>query len=156
MFASLFWFQGKNKVWACPNCNKQFCNKNQWHACGFTSTDVFLRGKNPTEINLFRHFFQHLNAAIGSESYNLSPAKTRVGIQRRIVFGAINSLNRNGVRFHLLFRNTKTVDDCPLITRSETCGPYQVVHFHATSVSAMDWNKSSLAACFCESFQAGK
>ncbi|MFQ5890581.1 MAG: DUF5655 domain-containing protein [Gemmatimonadota bacterium] len=120
-------------MWRCPKCGRRFANRNQWHSCGPFTVEGFLEGKGHEARTLFEAF---VRAARECGPLTLAPAKTRVGLQVRTIFAAVNSLGPRGLRAHLILPRRV---ESPRITRIETLGPRtHVHHFTVRDVAELD------------------
>ena len=70
-------------LWQCPDCGRQFANKNQWHACTTMTVEEHLRDKTPFAVELFEAF-EKLVRECGP--VRLHPVKTGLGFVARMTF----------------------------------------------------------------------
>jgi len=100
-------------MWTCPNCGRPFTRAHQSHSCGRFSVDAFLQGKSDEQMGLYRKF-ESLALSVGD--VNIAPAKGRIGFQHGRIFAAVNAVNRNGIRVHIV---TSTPIEAQRVARTE-------------------------------------
>jgi hypothetical protein len=86
-------------LWTCPPCGRSFANRSQTHSCGRYTVDAFLQRRSPREWARLDAFRLHV---VACGPVRLSPAKTRVGIQLRMIFAAVNALRPDRLDVQLL------------------------------------------------------
>lgn len=97
-------------LWRCPRCGRRFVTRNLWHSCGTGSLRAHLRGKNPGVVKLFQRM---VALARRNGPVRLAPAKTRIGLQVRMIFAA-GYLKRDWLDAHLILSGRRRH---PRITR---------------------------------------
>ena len=85
-------------LWACPKCGRQFANRNQSHSCGHHTVKKHLKGKSSQVIALYEQF---VKLAEQCGPVVITPAKTRIGFQVRMIFAAV-SLREGGLDCHVV------------------------------------------------------
>jgi hypothetical protein len=73
-------------LWSCPQCRRQFKNRNQAHSCGRFTGEGLLNGK-PTEIVELFEMLGDLIQRCGEVV--IAPTKTRVLFKVRTVFATV-------------------------------------------------------------------
>ena len=86
-------------MWTCPDCGRRFTRRGQSHSCGVYTEEGFLEGASHRAVQLYERFKQELDEVT---PFELAPAKTRMGFQRRRIFAAINGLYEGHIRGHLV------------------------------------------------------
>ena len=120
-------------LWTCPKCERQFANTNQEHSCVRRTVDDFLAGKGDRARTLFNAF---TDAALSVGRVTFAPAKTRVGLQARMIFASINRLSDERLDAHVVF--ARRVDH-PRFFKVESISPRNHVHnFRITRVEDVD------------------
>ncbi|HEY0810118.1 MAG TPA: DUF5655 domain-containing protein [Longimicrobiales bacterium] len=120
-------------LWTCPHCERQFANRNQQHSCIKTSVKTFLRGKGPRARELFDAF---VNAALACGNVSLAPAKTRVGIQARMIFASVNRLSDTHLDAHVVLARRL---EHPRFYKVESFSPRNHMHcFRIEQVADID------------------
>jgi hypothetical protein len=72
-------------MWRCPECGRQFANRNQSHACGRFTLASHFQGKPPTVRAIFDKV---LRIAKRNGPVTVLPEKTRIAFQVRMSFAA--------------------------------------------------------------------
>lgn len=135
-------------LWICPECGRPFLKPNHPHSCGEYSVEGFLNGKPPEAVALFERFRDMVEAC---GAVTTAPARTRIGFQARMIFAAVNSLTRHGMRCHLIF--ARRIEH-PRFTRIDELGPRSFVnHFEIKSVEELD---GQVAEWLEEAYRVGK
>lgn len=75
-------------------------NTNQWHSCGQNTVEDFLSNRTNKALELYHHLISEFRK-IGD--FELHPAKTRIALNKRMRFAAINRLGKDFVEAHLIF-----------------------------------------------------
>lgn len=70
-------------LWQCPECDRQFANRNQWHACTRMTIEEHLRDKTPRARELFRALEEVVRDC---GPVRLHPVKTGIGFITRVTF----------------------------------------------------------------------
>lgn len=138
----------EHALWKCPKCERPFVKPNHPHSCGKYSVALFLRGKPPEAIELFERFREMVEAC---GAVTIAPAKTRIGFQARMIFAAVNSLGRRGMKCHVIFaRRTEH----PRFMRIDELSPRSFVnHFEIRSVDDLD---RQVADWLAEAYKVGR
>lgn len=120
-------------MWTCPKCGRKFTNRNQWHSCGKYSVKEFLKGRSKKEIHLYKKFTELVEKL---RPVKVAPAKTRIGFQKRMIFAAVNGLNKDKLRGHIVLSERMKGDR---FTKIERLSPRSYVHhFVISSVKELD------------------
>jgi Domain of unknown function (DUF5655) len=75
-----------NPLWICPQCRRQFKNRNQAHSCGQFSVEQLLDGKPPEVVKLYDCLADLLSRR---GQITVAPTKTRVLFKVRTVFASV-------------------------------------------------------------------
>jgi len=79
--------QNPRALWKCPECEREFANRNQTHTCApIRSVDEHFAGKEPHVRALFDAFVAQLET-IGP--FRILPEKTRIAFQVRMSFAQV-------------------------------------------------------------------
>ena len=134
-------------MWRCPNCRRQFANRNQSHACGRYKLASHFEGK-PKSV---RAIFEKLLAiAKKNRAVTVLPEKTRVAFHVRMSFAAI-VVRRNWVDGHVVLARRL---ENPRFRRIETFSPRN--HLHAFRFASVDEIDDEVAAWFAEAYRVGQ
>jgi len=87
--------------WRCTECSREFAHRNQYHSCGRHELAPHLRGRDARVIAVFEKLVRLLRASARGSPFRLSPARTLIGLQGRIVYGSLR-LGRAWVDVSLL------------------------------------------------------
>ena len=134
-------------MWRCPDCRRQFANRNQSHACGRYTLAPHFAGK-PKAV---RAIFDRLLAiAKKSGPVVVLPEKTRIAFQVRMSFAAF-VIRQKWVDGHVVLARRL---DNPRFRRIETFSPRNHVHaFRFKSVEEID---DEVAVWFAEAYRVGE
>ena len=123
----------RSDLWTCPKCDRQFANRNQEHSCVRRTVEDFLKGKGAYGRELFAAL---TDAALAVGSVTFAPAKTRVGLQARMIFASINRLSDDRLDAHVVLARRL---DHPRFFKIESISPRNHVHhFRITRVEDVD------------------
>jgi hypothetical protein len=136
-----------NSLWVCPDCGRQFANRNQSHACGRHELEGHFRDKPPA----IRVLFDAVVAAVEScGPVTILPEKTRIAFQVRMSFAQVTPRAR-WIDGHVVLARRL---EHPRFRRIETISPRNHVHhFRLTSLSDTD---AELAAWLREAYAVGE
>jgi Domain of unknown function (DUF5655) len=134
-------------MWRCPDCRRQFANRNQSHACGrYTLASHF-----DDKPALVRAIFDKLLAAARKNGpVTVLPEKTRIAFQVRMSFAAF-VIRRNWVDGHVVLARRL---ENPRFRRIETFSPRN--HLHAFRIESLDEIDDEVAAWFAEAYRVGE
>ena len=79
------------EMWVCPDCGREFANRNQWHSCGKYSVEAALAGSSP-EIRAF--YMQVIEMVATCGEFEIAAVKTRVLLKVVSVFAALDPKRR--------------------------------------------------------------
>lgn len=87
------------RLWTCPRCQRSFTRPGQTHSCGRHSVAALLQRRPRAIVELYRGFVRRART-VGP--VRLAPARTRIGLQNRRIFAAVNRLADDPVDVHLV------------------------------------------------------
>ena len=131
-------------MWRCPQCQREFANINQSHACGRHALDAHFDGKPPHIRAIYDAFVAAL-AAIGPVI--VLPEKTRIAFQVRMSFAQLTP-RRNWVDGHVVLARRL---EHPRFRSVQTFSPRNHLHvFRLVDVGDVDddvraWLKEAYA-----------
>jgi Domain of unknown function (DUF5655) len=134
-------------LWRCPDCRRQFANRNQSHACGKHTLASHFAGK-PKAVRAI--FDKALAVAKKNGPITVLPEKTRIAFQVRMSFAAF-VIRQNWVDGHVvLARRLQN----PRFRRIETFSPRNHLHaFRFESIAEID---DEVAGWFAEAYRVGE
>jgi hypothetical protein len=134
-------------MWRCPDCRRQFANRNQSHACGRYTLAPHFEGK-PKGVRAI--FDKVLAVAKKNGPVTVLPEKTRIAFHVRMSFAAF-VIRRNWVDGHVVLARRL---ENPRFRRIETFSPQNHLHaFRFTSVGEID---DEAVAWFAEAYRVGE
>lgn len=134
-------------LWTCPRCGRAFANRNQTHTCaGLASLEAHFAGK-PPEIRAI--FDRIVELAERSGPVNVLPERTRVALQARISFAALQP-RRAWVDGHVVLARRR---ESRRFRRIETFSPRN--HLHAFRISALEEVDAEVADWLAEAYEVG-
>ncbi len=134
-------------MWRCPDCRRQFANRNQSHACGLSTLASHFAGK-PAKV---RAIFDRLLAlAKKNGPVIVQPEKTRIAFQVRMSFAAF-VIRRNWVDGHVVLARRL---ESPRFRRIETFSPRN--HLHAFRFEDVNEIDAEVARWFAEAYRVGE
>jgi len=117
-------------MWTCPDCGREFANRNQTHTCAPLRDLAFhLDGKPPEIAEIVDRV---IAAAQECGEVSVLPEKTRIALAARMSFAALMP-RRQWVDGHVVL--ARRLED-PRFTRIETYSPGN--HLHAFRLSSVD------------------
>ncbi len=132
-------------LWTCPRCRRPFANRNQEHSCESVSLDQHFKGR-PQARKLFDAYLRAIRR-IGPVT--VTTAKTRIGIQTRMIFSAVMP-RKDYLRAHLVLARRV---ESPRFLRVDTISPRNHVHvFELRDASELD---PELFAFVAEAYRVG-
>jgi hypothetical protein len=108
--------------WTCPDCKKEFRNRNQWHSCARTDVDEHLRDKSPEVVALFEKLMRELRR-LGEIALN--PVKTSIQIRAGATFLSIRVKKDH---LEIDFQLDREVKEFP-VYRAVRVSKSRVLHF---------------------------
>ena len=135
-------------LWSCPKCERQFANRNQEHSCVRRTVEDFLKGKGTRGRTLFAALTE---AGLAVGNVTLAPAKTRVGLQARMIFASINRLSNDRLDAHVVLSRRL---DHPRFYKIETISPRN--HVHHFRISHVDEVDSEVIGWLREAYAVGQ
>jgi hypothetical protein len=135
-------------LWRCPDCRRQFANRNQSHACGPRRTVAsHFEDKSKTVRDIFKKL---LTVAKKNGPVIVLPEKTRIAFQVRMSFAAF-TVRQNWVDGHVVLARRL---ENPRFRRIETFSPRNhLLAFRFTSAEEID---AEVAAWFAEAYRVGQ
>jgi uncharacterized protein DUF5655 len=115
-------------LWRCPNCKREFANRNQSHSCATHDLEHHFAGK-PPEIRALFDRIAALVEAIGP--VKILPEKTRIAFQVRMSFAQVTP-RRAWLDGHVVLARRR---EHPRFRRIETFSPRN--HLHAFRISSL-------------------
>jgi hypothetical protein len=119
-------------LWRCPDCRRQFANRNQSHSCGRYDVDAHFEGKPPGIRAIFDavlRMIRHCGPVI------VLPEKTRIAFQVRMSFAQLTP-RRRWVDGHVVLARRLAH---PRFRGIDSISPRNHVHhFRLSSVSEVD------------------
>jgi hypothetical protein len=134
-------------MWRCPDCKRQFANRNQSHACGRHRLASHFAGK-PAAMRAI--FDKLLSVAKKNGPIIVLPEKTRIAFQVRMSFAAF-VIRRNWIDGHVVLARRLPN---PRFRRIETFSPRN--HLHAFRFESVDAIDDEVAAWLAEAYQVGE
>jgi endogenous inhibitor of DNA gyrase (YacG/DUF329 family) len=108
-------------LWTCPNCGRDFANRNQSHFCSNVRLDDHFTGRDERVVATFKAL---LAAAEKSGPLKVLPEKTRIAFQVRMSFAAF-TLRRRWVDGHVVLARRL---EGPRFRRIDFISPRNQVH----------------------------
>jgi len=136
-----------NRMWRCPDCKRQFANRNQSHACGRYTLASHFEGK-PAAVRAIFDKLRHLTELNGPVT--VLPEKTRIAFQVRMSFAAF-VIRRNWIDGHVVLARRF---EHPRFRRVETFSPRN--HLHAFRFESVDEVDDEVAAWLAEAYRVGQ
>jgi hypothetical protein len=136
----------RGAMWRCPDCRRQFANRNQSHACGRYTLASHFEGKSAS----IRPIFNKLRrVAEENGPIKVLPEKTRIAFQVRMSFAAF-VIRQNWIDGHVILARRL---ENKRFRRIETFSPRN--HLHAFRFESVDDVDAEVAAWFAEAYQVG-
>ena len=137
----------RGPLWRCPDCGRQFANRNQSHACGRSTLASHFEGKPPAVRAIFEKL---LRSARKNGPVTVLPEKTRIAFQVRMSFAAF-VIRKNWVDGHVVLARRF---ENPRFRRVETFSPRN--HLHAFRFESVDDVDAEVSAWLTEAYQVGQ
>jgi hypothetical protein len=137
----------RGSMWHCPDCRRQFANRNQSHACGRSTLASHFEGKPPAVRAIFERV---LRVARKNGPVTVLPEKTRIAFQVRMSFAAF-VIRKNWVDGHVVL--ARRLED-PRFRRIETFSPRN--HLHAFRFENVNQIDEEVEAWFAEAYRVGQ
>lgn len=134
-------------MWRCPDCRRQFANRNQSHACGRFTLASHFKGK-PANVRAI--FDKLLRLAKQNGPVTVLPEKTRIAFQVRMSFAAF-VIRRHWVDGHVVLARRF---EHPRFCRIETFSPRN--HLHAFRFENVHDIDEEVAGWFAEAYRVGE
>ena len=134
-------------MWRCPDCRRQFANRNQSHACGRYPLGAHFAGK-PAKVRAI--FNRLVKLAKNNGPVIVLPEKTRIAFQVRMSFAAF-VIRRNWVDGHVVLARRL---ENPRFRRIETFSPRN--HLHAFRFENVEEIDAEVAAWLAEAYRVGE
>ncbi len=134
-------------MWTCPDCGREFANRNQTHTCApLRSLDDHLAGKPPEIAEIVA---QVIAAAEECGPVTVLPEKTRIALAARMSFAALMP-RRRWVDGHVVL--ARRLED-PRFTKVETYSPRN--HLHTFRLVSADDVDDGFRAWMREAYEVG-
>jgi hypothetical protein len=134
-------------LWRCPDCGREFANRNQTHTCGLHDLEHHFAGK-PPEI---RALFDRVAAMIqGIGPVRVLPEKTRIAFQVRMSFAQLTP-KRHWIDGHVVLARRL---EHPRFRKVETFSPRN--HLHVFRLESMADVDADLEAWLREAYAVGE
>ena len=134
-------------MWRCPECRRQFANRNQSHACGRYTLASHFAGKPPA----VRAIFDKLRRVAESNGpIVVLPEKTRIAFQVRMSFAAF-VVRKNWIDGHVVLARRL---ENPRFRRIETFSPRS--HLHAFRFESAEEIDDEVAVWLAEAYRVGE
>jgi hypothetical protein len=134
-------------MWRCPDCRRQFANRNQSHACGRYTLGAHFAGKSAK----VRAIFERLRTlAKKNGPLTVLPEKTRIAFQVRMSFAAF-VIRRNWVDGHVVLARRL---ENRRFRRIETFSPRN--HLHAFRFENVEEIDAEVASWLAEAYRVGE
>ena len=134
-------------LWRCPDCRRQFANRNQSHACGRYSLAIHFEGKSKSVRAIFDRL---LAVAKKNGPVTVLPEKTRIAFQARMSFAAF-VIRKNWVDGHVVLARRL---ENPRFRRIETFSPRN--HLHAFRFESVDEIDAEVGRWFAGAYRVGE
>lgn len=109
-------------TWACPDCNKKFRNKNQWHSCYILTVEDHLKKKSE---NVKRTIVELLDQVKKFGPIEINPVKSTIQVKAGATFLSIKPKKDH---VELEFQLGEKLEDFP-IHRAIRISGNRVLHF---------------------------
>jgi hypothetical protein len=137
----------RGSMWRCPDCGRQFANRNQSHACGRSTLASHFEGKPPAVRAIFEKV---LRIAKRNGPITVLPEKTRIAFQVRMSFAAF-VIRKNWVDGHVVLARRF---ENPRFRRIETFSPRN--HLHAFRFERPEEVDAEVSSWLAEAYQVGE
>ena len=137
----------RGSMWRCPECGRQFANRNQSHACGRYTLASHFEGKPPASPRDFR---QAAARRPEKRAGHRAPGEDQDRVSSRMSFAAF-VIRRNWVDGHVVLARRL---ENPRFRRIETFSPRN--HLHAFRFESVDEIDDEVAAWFAEAYRVGE
>ncbi len=119
-------------MWRCPDCGREFANRNQSHTCGLRRLEDHFDGRDPEVVRIFRSL---VKAARRCGPLTVLPEKTRIALHVRMSFAAF-TLRRHWLDGHVVLARRR---ESPRFKRIYVVSPRNHVHeFRMTKEAEVD------------------
>ena len=137
----------RGSMWRCPECGRQFANRNQSHACGRYTLASHFEGKPANIRSIFDKLrgFAEMNGPV-----TVLPEKTRIAFQVRMSFAAF-VIRQRWIDGHVVF--ARRVEN-KRFRRIETFSPRN--HLHAFRFENVDEVDAEVSAWLAEAYRVGE
>ena len=75
--------------WKCPECGREFRNKNQWHSCSNVNPEIFFKNR---PLALKKAFDKIIRAVVRFGNVNVSAVQTSIQVKSRSTFIGIRAM----------------------------------------------------------------
>ena len=137
----------RGPMWRCPDCRRQFANRNQSHACGRYTLASHFDGKS---ANVRATFDKLRRFAETNGSVTVLPEKTRIAFQVRMSFAAF-VIRQRWVDGHVVLARRL---ENKRFRRIETFSPRN--HLHTFRFANADEVDAEVSAWLAEAYRVGE
>jgi hypothetical protein len=137
----------RGSMWRCPECGRQFANRNQSHACGRHELAPHFDGKSPAVRAIFDKL---LREARRNGRITVLPEKTRIAFHVRMSFAAF-VIRKNWIGGHVVLARRL---ENPRFRRVQTFSPRN--HLHAFRFESVDEVDAEVASWLAEAYEVGE
>jgi hypothetical protein len=134
-------------LWRCPDCGREFANRNQTHACGTWTLERHFDGRDPSVREIVERF---IAAAARNGPVTVLPEKTRIALQVRMSFAAMTTARR-WVDAHVVL--ARRVEH-PRFRKVTTFSPRN--HLHEFRLTTPDEVDGDVATWLAEAYAVGE
>ena len=134
-------------LWTCPECGREFANRNQSHACGRHDLEHHFAGRPPEVRAIFDRFIEVLGT-VGPAT--VLPEKTRIAFQVRMSFAQLTPRQRWVDGHVVLARRLES----PRFWKIETISARN--HVHHFRLSSPDEVDHEVRAWLVEAYAVGE
>jgi len=134
-------------MWRCPTCGQTFVTRGMPHSCEVLDLDDHFSGSEP---NVRATFDALLEVVRRLGPVTVNPTKSRISLQARMRFAAVERPRRRHLNAHLVL--TRPIAS-PRFTRVEFLAPYY--HVHHLRLQAPEEVDEELSDWLAEAYEVG-
>ncbi len=133
-------------LWTCPDCGRQFAQRNQWHSCDRYTVQSHLDNASPQVGELYERFVELVN---NCGEVIIEATKTSIAFKSPGLFTVVH-FQKKGLKVG--FWLPRRIDH-PRITRNEAITPQEYVH--DVKIISLDDLDDQLQNWLCEAYAVG-